>query len=92
MPEVERRKRAVASASVRAPAPQASSLLYGAIAVALLSLAVAAFGRFYSVDVISFPLLLALGGAAVFAGGYALRNRRARRHRAAVEEDFEANE
>lgn len=83
----ERLTTAIAAAQY-APKPQASSLLYGLIAVAILAIGLMAIGEFYSVDVLSFPLSLAVGGAAAFVVGVLLRRKRARAHRAAVDDEF----
>jgi hypothetical protein len=89
MPVSPRLARAVAAATKYAPKPQGSSLLYGLIAVAVLAIAMTAAGRFYAIDFLSFPVSVAIGGAAAFVFGVLLRGRRARAHRAAVDDEYD---
>lgn len=85
----ERLAKAVTAAGVYAPKPQASALLYGVIAVAILGIGLTVIGRFYSVNFLSFPISLAIGGAAAFAFGGLLRRKRAKKHRTAVNDELE---
>lgn len=66
-------------------------MLYGFIAVAVLGIALTVFGEFYAVDILAFPVPLALGGAAAFVFGALLRGRRARAHGVAVDDEFDRN-
>lgn len=84
-----RLKKAVSAAAAYAPKPQASALLYGVIAVAILGIVLTVIGRFYSVNFMSFPISIAIGGTAAFVFGVFLRRKRARAHLAAVDDELE---
>jgi predicted PurR-regulated permease PerM len=72
-----------------APKPDASSMLYGAMAVVLLAMGLSLFGMFYQIDMYTQPVLLATAAGAAFAAGVVLRKLRKRRHSRAVVVEYE---
>lgn len=88
MPEKVRQANARAAAAKYAPGPNGSTLTYGLIAVSILAVALAIYGGFCEVDMLSQPLALALAGIASFCVGVAFRLRRQRRHAKAYEAEY----
>lgn len=88
MPEKVRQANARAAASKYAPKPDGSTLTYGLIAVSVLAVALAVYGQFYDVDMLSEPVALVLAGIASFALGAGIRLRLQQRHTAAYHAEY----
>lgn len=88
MPEKARQANARAAAAQYAPKPDGSTLTYGLIAVSVLGVALAIFGQFYDVDMLSEPVALVLAGIAAFALGAGIRLRLQQRHTAAYHAEY----
>lgn len=88
MPEKVRQANARAAASKYAPRPDGSTLTYGLIAVTVLAVALAIYGRFYDVDMLSAPVALVLASIAAFVLGAGIRLRLQQRHAAAYQAEY----
>jgi hypothetical protein len=88
VPEKVRQANAQAAASKYAPKPDGSTLTYGLIAVSVLAVALAIYGRFYDVDMLSEPVALVLAGIAAFVFGAGIRLRLQQRHTAAYRAEY----
>jgi len=71
-----------------APRPQSSVLMYGAVGVSLVVLALIALGRFYDVEPFEYPLWIGVMLLLAFAGSVVLRMVRSRRHAAAHSREY----
>jgi hypothetical protein len=88
VPEKIRQANAKAAASKYAPKPDGSTLTYGLIAVSVLAVTLAVYGRFYDVDMLSEPVALVVASLAAFAFGAGIRLLLQQRHAAAYRAEY----
>ena len=83
-----RQSNARSAAEQIAPRPTGSVMTYGLVGIALAGLAMAAFGQFYTVDILAYPLLAI--GLMSFAcvSGIGLRKARQIRHHNAYKVEY----
>lgn len=85
---LERQANARAAANSYAPEPVGSSLLYGLIAVTLVSLAMMIFSIFYGANIAAFPIVIGIILACAFVAGAILRRRRRHLHGLAYTQEY----
>ena len=92
MKEMKRRDEAEKAAELYAPKPQSTILIYGLVSICICGLALIAFGRFYSVDVLQYPLAVARVFIAIFVAGMVLHRSRSGRHTRAHRAEYQNTE
>ncbi|GLQ55476.1 hypothetical protein [Devosia nitrariae] len=83
-----RQNNARSAAEQIAPRPNGSVMTYGLVGIALAGLGMAAFGQFYAVDILAYPLLVVGLMSFAFASGIGLRKARQIRHHNAYKAEY----
>lgn len=83
-----RQSNARSAAEQIAPRPSGSVMTYGFVGIALAGLGMAAFGQFYSVDILAYPLLAVGLMSFAFVSGIGLRKARQIRHHNAYKAEY----
>lgn len=83
-----RQSNARSAADQIAPRPGGSVMTYGLVGIALAGLAMAAFGKFYTIDLLAYPVLVTGLMSFAFASGVGLRKARQIRHHNAYKAEY----